>query len=253
MSISYISILLGLLIFAVPVYVMARVDTVLLSRVVKAVMRTVGLMVVVGVLMWALWRVEMPWVSLLWVVVMTLVTAWMLLRRTQLPQRQLLLPVFAGMMVAVLAVGGYLLLVLNVESPLAAKWVVPVSTVLLIHVLPTNIRALSTYFETLRNDSQSYYTHLGNGASRLTALMPYVRQALRSMMEPTASGISSISIFILPSLLAGMLLGRQLPVDAVVLFVLLLIGAVSASVISLLLTLWISDKTVFNKRGELKI
>lgn len=251
MSISYISILLGLLLLAVPAYVLARVDTVLLSRVVKAIGRTIALMAAVGALMWLLWRVESLWVSLLWVVIMTLVAAWMLLRRTQLSQRQLLPSVFVGMLTAVVLSGGYLLLVLRLDSPLAARWVVPVATILLIHILPTNIRAVSTYFSMLHTDSQSYYTHLGNGASRPAALMPYVRQALRSMMEPTATGLTAMSIFILPSLLAGMLMGTMLPVDAVVLFVLLLIGAMTASVVSLLVTLWVADRFVFNKRGEL--
>lgn len=252
MTISILSIILGLLLLALPAYLLARLDMPLTVRAAKAVGRMMAQMVVAGAMLWALWRVDKLWVSLLWVVVTTAAAAWLLVKRARLPQKQLFLPVCGGLLTGVLVVGAYLLLVLRQEDPMAARWIVPVGGVLLAHVLTTNTRAVSAYFETLRTDAQSYYTLLGNGASRLAALTPYVRQALRSMMEPTVSSLAVMGLLALPMLLAGLLLGGVTPVAATVLFVLLVVAGIAASVLALVVTLWLADKRVFNKRGELK-
>lgn len=252
MTISILSILLGLLLLALPGYLLARLDMPLLMRAAKATGRMMLQMAVVGTLLWALWRMQSLWITLAWVVVTTTAAAWLLVKRARLQQKMLFLPVCAGLLAGVLVVGAYLLLVLRLEQPLTARWMIPVSGLLLAHVLTTNTRGVSAYFETFRADSLSYYTLLGNGGSRLTALAPYVRQALRSMMEPTTASLSVMGLFALPMLLAGLLMGGLTPVQATELFVLLVVAGIAASTLALVVTLWVADKRVFNKRGELK-
>lgn len=252
MTISILSIILGLLLLALPAYLLLQLDQSLLLRSTRAVVRMMAQMAVLGGVLWALWYVDKLMVSLLWIVVTTVAAAWLLVKRTRLQQKQLFLPVWAGLLTGVLVVGGYLLLVLRLEQPLTARWIVPVSGVLLAQILTTNTRGVSAYFEALRRDAQSYYTLLGNGASRLKALTPYVRQALRSMMEPMMSSLAVTGLLALPMLLAGLLMGGLSPVAASVLFVLLVVAGIAASVLALVTTLWLADKQAFNKRGELK-
>lgn len=252
MTISFLSIILGLLLLALPAYLLVRLDQPLLLRTAKAVARMMLQTAVLGGVLWALWYVDKPIFSLLWVFLMTMTAAWLLVKRTRLQQKRLFVPVWAGLLAGVLVVGGYLLLVLRLEQPSAARWIVPVGGVLLAHVLTMNTRGVSAYFEALRKDGKTYYTLLGNGASRLTALAPYVRQALRSMMEPMTSSLAVTGLLALPMLLAGLLLGGLSPVTATVFFVLLVVAGIAASVLALVVTLWLADKQVFNKRGELK-
>jgi putative ABC transport system permease protein len=252
MNISILSIILGLLLLALPAYLLARLDMPLLVRAAKATVRMMIQMAVVGALLWALWQAETLWVSLLWVALTIVAAAWLLVKRTRLQQKLLFMPVCGGLLAGVLVVGAYLLLVLRLEQPFSTRWIVPVGGVLLAHVLTTNTRAVSAYFEALKTDTLSYYTQLGNGASRLVALTPYVRQALRSMMEPTVSSLAVMGLFALPMLLVGLLLGGVTPVQATILFVLLVVAGITASVLALMVTLWLADKKAFNKRGELK-
>ena len=106
------------------------------------------------------------------------------------------------------------------------------------HVLMTNIHAVRTYFDSLRQDSQPYYTLLGNGASRLKALTPYFTRALKSMTVPAMASLSAMGLFVLPMLLSGLLMGGMPPVTAVAVFILLIIASITASVLSLALTIW---------------
>ena len=243
---------LALLLLALPGYVLARLDLPLLKRTGRGVVRMVAQVAAVGALTWALWKVPSPWLCLLWLLAVTMVATWVLLSRSRLSMHRLFLPSWIAMTVAVAVSGVLALLAMGVDHLLAPRWVVTTGAVLTAHVLTTNIRGLSTYFETLRTDSTSYYAQLGNGTSRPVALTPYVRQALRSMMEPTVAAMAVTGLPVLPMLLSGLLMGGLSPLVATVLFLVLMMAGLTASVGALLLTVWLADKSVFDKRGALK-
>lgn len=252
MKITLLTAVLALLLLALPGYVLARLDLPLLKRTGRGVVRMVAQVAAVGALTWALWKVPSPWLCLLWLLAVTMVATWVLLSRSRLSVQRLFLPTWIAMTVAVAVSGVLALLAMGVDHLLAPRWVVTTGAVLTAHVLTTNLRGLSTYFETLRTDSTSYYAQLGNGASRPVALTPYVRQALRSMMEPTVAAMAVTGLPVLPMLLSGLLMGGLSPLVATVLFLVLMMAGLTASVGALLLTVWLADKSVFDKRGALK-
>lgn len=252
MKITLLTAVLALLLLALPGYVLARLDLPLLKRTGRGVVRMVAQVAAVGALTWALWKVPSPWLCLLWLLAVTMVATWVLLSRSRLSMHRLFLPSWIAMTVAVAVSGVLALLAMGVDHLLAPRWVVTTGAVLTAHVLTTNIRGLSTYFETLRTDSTSYYAQLGNGTSRPVALTPYVRQALRSMMEPTVAAMAVTGLPVLPMLLSGLLMGGLSPLVATVLFLVLMMAGLTASVGALLLTVWLADKSVFDKRGALK-
>ena len=252
MKITLLTAVLALLLLALPGYVLARLDLPLLKRTGRGVVRMVAQVAAVGALTWALWKVPSPWLCLLWLLAVTMVATWVLLSRSRLSVQRLFLPTWIAMTVAVAVSGVLALLAMGVDHLLAPRWVVTAGAVLTAHVLTTNIRGLSTYFETLRTDSTSYYAQLGNGTSRPVALTPYVRQALRSMMEPTVAAMAVTGLPVLPMLLSGLLMGGLSPLVATVLFLVLMMAGLTASVGALLLTVWLADKSVFDKRGALK-
>ena len=252
MKITLLTAVLALFLLALPGYVLARLDLPLMKRTGRGVVRMVAQVAAVGALTWALWKVPSPWLCLLWLLAVTMVATWVLLSRSRLSMHRLFLPTWIAMTVAVAVSGVLALLALGVDHLLAPRWVVTTGAVLTAHVLTTNIRGLSTYFETLRTDSTSYYAQLGNGTSRPVALTPYVRQALRSMMEPTVAAMAVTGLPVLPMLLSGLLMGGLSPLVATVLFLVLMMAGLTASVGALLLTVWLADKSVFDKRGALK-
>lgn len=252
MKITILTFVIALLLLALPGYVLARLDLPLLKRSGRGVAIMVVQVAFVALLTWGLWRLASPWLCGLWLLAVTAMATWVLLNRSHLSVQRLFLPAWAGMTAAVAAAGVLTLLAVGVDNLLAARWVVTVSAVLTAHVLATNIRGLSTYFETLRTDSTSYYAQLGNGASRPVALTPYVRQALRSMMEPTLATMAVTGLPVLPMLLSGLLMGGLSPLQATGLFLVLTAAGLAASVGTLLLTVWLADRNMFDKRGALK-
>jgi len=118
-------------------------------------------------------------------------------------------------------------------------------------VLTTNIHGVRTYFDSLRQDSQPYYTLLGNGATRLQALAPYITRALRSLTVPAMANLSVMGLFVMPMLLSGLLLGGVGPLEAVGVFVLLTVASLAVSLLSVVMILWLADRRAFNRQGQL--
>lgn len=251
MSLSYLNLLMGLLLLAIPGYLLYRYDRLTLPKAALALVRMMVQMAVMGGLLWLLYRFDSVWLNLLWLVVLVVAAAFLMVSRTKIRSRILFLPVCVSMFVSVLAVSAYILfVVLRPESPMSVHWFVPVTGVLMAHVLTTNIHAVRTYYDSLRQDSEAYYTLLGNGVTRLTALGPYFARALKSMTVPAMASLSAMGLFVLPMLLSGLLMGGVKPVTAVAVFVLLIVGSIAASVLALALTLWLSDERIKVKRDE---
>lgn len=239
MTLSYLNLLLGLLLLVIPGYLLYTYDRLTLPKAALAVVRMMVQLSVMGGLLWLLYRFNSVWLNLLWLLLLVVAAAFLMVSRTQIRSRILFLPACISMFVSVLAVSAYILfVVLRPESPMSAQWFVPVTGVLMAHVLMTNIHAVRTYFDSLRQDSQPYYTLLGNGASRLKALTPYFTRALKSMTVPAMASLSAMGLFVLPMLLSGFLMGGMPPVTAVTVFILLIIASITASVLSLALTIW---------------
>jgi len=252
MTISYLNMLLGLLLLAVPAYLLYIYDRQSLRNAVMAVLRMLVQLGAMGGCLWALYHFDSMWLNLLWLLLLVVAAAFMLVSRTHLRSRILFLPACVGMFVSVLAVSSYVLwVVLQPASPSSARWFVPVTGVLMAHVLITNIHGVRTYFDSLRQDSQPYYTLLGNGASRLRALAPYFTRSLRSLMVPALANLSVLGLFVVPMLLSGLLIGGVSPIQAVVIFALLTIACLTTSLLSVSLILWLSDRYAFNRQGKL--
>ena len=247
-----LNLLWGLLLLVVPVYMIYRYDRLSWRKPVIAFARMLVQMAVMGACLWLLFRFDTPWLCLLWLVLLVVASAFMLVSRSRLHSRVLFMPACVAMFVSVLLVSMYMIfVVLRPAASLSARWFVPVTGVLLAHVLTTNIQAVRAYFDCLRQDSEPYYTLLGNGCSRFSALAPYITRALRSLTMPAVASLSAMGLFVLPMLLSRLLLGGLQPIAAVAVFMELVIGGVVTSVLSLVLTLWLSDRKAFGPQGQL--
>lgn len=252
MNITYLSIVMGLLLALAPLGVLYRFVPLQLKTLAVALLRMLLQLGVVAVLMWLLWRYDIIWLSLLLVLLMATVATFMLLRRVKLKSEVLLLPVWAAMLITTIGVGGFVLFgILRPQSVLSIRWILPIAAVLLAHQLATGVVSLQTYFETLRNDSLTYYERIGNGASRLNALAPYIGRALESLVRPAAANLVVIGLLSLPVLLAGLMMGGLQPVDAVFIYAVLVVASIAASMVFLLLAVWLADRRAFDRRGQL--
>lgn len=246
-------IFLGLLLLAVPAGALYYFDRKLLRSFGVAVGRMVVQVLALCLVVWGLIKVDSVWLTLLWLVLLSVVSALLVCRRVKLPLGQFAMPVAVGLCLASLVVGLWLLfLVLPVQHPLGARWFVPVTALLIGHAMATTIRGLSTYQSALKTDEQQYEFLRGNGSDHLHALLPFVRRALQAVFAPTVANLSVMGLFAMPLLLCGILLGGHNPLEAFVLTLMLVAGCLAASVVSLAVAIWLADRQLFDKFGKLR-
>ena len=246
-------IFLGLLLLLIPAGALYLFDRSLLRTLGIAVVRMVAQLLVLCLIVWALVKFDNIWLSLLWLVLLAVVSGVLALRRIKLPIARFLLPVSAGLLVSALLVGAYLLWAcLPAENGFGARWFVPVMALLVGQTLTTIIRGLSTYQSALKADEQQYEFLRGNGQSHFNALKPFLRRSLLAVISPTIANLSVLCLTSMPLLLCGIFLGGMTPINAFVLMLHMTVGCVATSVLALAITVWLSDRLLFDKFGKLQ-
>lgn len=232
-----IHIILGLLLLLIPVGALYYLERTELKSFGIAVGRMVVQLAVLCLLVWALIWVDNTWFILLWFLGMAVYAAFLIVKRCKLDVKQLFLPICGGLFVGVGLVG---LWVLGVALPVRVvdiQWIIPVMALLMGHATAMMIKGLSTYISALQADEEQYEFLHGNGLTHFKALLPFLRRSLLAVISPTVSNLSVLGLTAMPLLLVGLLLGGFAPLYAFVLMLIMVAGCVSASVLSLALSI----------------
>ena len=212
-------IVLGGLLAVIPAAILWLLDrSQLKTFAIALVQMGVQLLLLCGVV-WALIKVDNLWLSLLWLVLITGWSTWLVVKRCKLELGRHGVPIGAGLLVSTLVVGLWILLAVLPGHTLAARWFVPVTALLLGHSAGMVILGFSTYLEALKTDEQQYEFLRGNGASHQKALLPFLKRSLQAVLKKTCTSLSLTGIATMPLLLVGILLGGVSPQEALMLVV----------------------------------
>ena len=244
----------GFLLLLIPVGALYLWDKKLLRTFGVAVARMILQLLVVCLMVWALFRYDSIPLRLGWLVLIACYTAVVVLIRLKLNVRRFLWPVAAAQLVGMLLPGFYLrLAVLPLDQGLYVTWFVPVMALLAGHVTASQIRGLGTYFSALKTDEQDYEYRRGNGKNHLLALFPFVKRSVQAILSPASANLAVMGLFTLPLLLCGLLIAGMEPLTAFVLMLSLTSACVAASVLTLIVSLWLCDSRLFDKFGKLTL
>lgn len=232
-----IHVILGLLLLLIPAGVLYWLERSALKTFGMAVGRMLAQLALLCVLMWALIELNSSWLALLWFLGFTVYAAFLVLKRCKLEVGRLLLPLSGGMVIGVFLVGLWVLgvaLHVRVFDPL---WFVPVMALLVGHTMTMMIRGFNTYITALQADEEQYEFLRGNGLSHVKALIPFLRRSLLAVISPTVANLTVLGLTSMPLLLVGLFLGGFSPLYAFVVMSLMVVGCISASVLSLALSI----------------
>ena len=243
---------LGLLLLLIPAGALYVLERKMLQPFAVAVARMMVQVLVLCLMVWVLIKVDSLWLLLVWLLAMSGFSAVLVLKRCNLDVRKLLIAVASGLYVGVFLVGLWLLGLVLPVSVFDVRWFVPVMALLTGHATVMMIRGLNTYVSALRTDEQQYEFLRGNGQSHLKALLPFLRRSLLAVISPTMTNLSVLGLTSMPLLLCGIFLGGMPPINAFVLMLHMTVGCVAASVLSLGITLFLADRSLFDKFGKLQ-
>lgn len=229
--------LLGLLLLVIPAGLLYLLERPMLKTFGVAVGRAIVQLALLCLIVWGLIRINSPWLLLLWLVAIAAYSGWLVVKRCKQEVKKWMLPVSAGLLIGVSLIAFWLLGLVFPVRIFDAHWFVPVTALLTGHATAMIIRGLSTYLSAFQADEQQYEFLRGNGLAHFKALQPFLRRSLLAVISPTMANLSVLGLTSMPLLLVGILLGGILPLHAFLLMIGMIAGCVSASVLSLALSI----------------
>lgn len=247
MDISLIGLAIGLLLLLIPFYFLHLYRTGLVRALAIGALRMTVQLALIGVYLRYLFEWNLPWLNILWVVIMVIVAAWTAVSRTRLSTRVMFVPSIVAFFVTAMIIGLYfLILILGLERPFTAQYFIPIMGILLGNMLSVNVIAISSYYGSLRRERQLYYYLLGNGATRFEATLTFMRDAIIKAFSPCIANMAVMGLVSLPGTMIGQILGGSLPGVAVKYQMLIIIITLVASSISVMITCRLSDARIFD-------
>ncbi len=251
-DISILHLLFGLLLMAIPVYFLWKYNTGIVKSTVTAVARMVLQMFLVGLYLKYLFIWDNPWLNTAWVVIMVFVATETSLTRTRLKRKVMMLPLLIGFFVASVTIGLYFLgIVLQLDNVFSAQYFIPVFGILMGNMLGVNVIGLNVFYYNLMREKNYYYYLLGNGATTDEATAPFVKQALIRAFSPAIANMAVMGLVALPGTMIGQILGGSSPDVAIKYQMMIIVITISASMISLMLTLNLSKRLTFDEMGRI--
>lgn len=251
-DISYFSLVVGLLLLGIPLWFFYKFGAPLIKSTVTAAARMVVQLFLIGLYLRYLFEWNSAAVNFAWVLVMVLVASFTAARRTRLRKRMIVIPLSVGLMATAVVVGMYfLVLVLRLADPFDARYFIPIMGILMGNMLGVNVMALNTYYDGLQRDRQLYDYLLGNGATHVEAVTPFVRRAMEKAFAPAIANMAVMGIVSLPGTMIGQILGGSAPGIAIKYQMMIIVITVSASMLSLIITLYLADRRSFDAYGRL--
>lgn len=253
MEITILGLFTGFLLLAVPVYVIYRFRLRMISQLILAFVKMAVSLFLTGIFLKYVFQMDSCWLNILWMVLLAMVASWAVIRKARLKQKRFLIPVGTGVLLATAVVGLYLLfLTFGVHQPFAARYWIPVTGLLIGSMIQTNASALSTYYMGLRHHRQLYLYLTGNGATHREAVAYFVKRALERNMKPAISEMGYMMVSVCPVILWAMILAGEDLLTAVGCQILILIASFCASTLSLVITLLVARRYLFDDYERLK-
>ena len=164
------------------------------------------------------------------------------------------IPVLLGMLVSIIIVDAYFFgVVIQLKNLFEALYLIPITGMLLGNCIRSNVMGLSVFYERLKKEPTLYRYALANGATRGEALIPYWKEALKLAFNPTIASIAVVGLISLPGMMTGQILGGSSPMVAIKYQIMLMITIFTSSIITVVLTILIANRFVFNSYGMMNI
>ncbi len=253
MQITVIGLLLGVALLLVPIYFFQAYGLRLLGRTLSACAMMVAKFAVVGAVLYFLFLWNNIVANILFTIVAVVLTAAAVVVKARLSLRHSFVPLLAGVAVAVVTVGAWMLFaVMTGNGAFTSPRLIPVVGLLCGAILEILGKALTYYYMGLRNHNDMYYFMLGNGATRQQALFYFRKRAMERTVTHFLRLISSSMFGCVPFIMWGMLLSETEVVTAVAMQIVALAAMFTTALVALAVVLAVASRYSMDEYGRLK-
>jgi len=246
-NITFLSILyLG--VFIVPLLtILYKLRIKLVKKSILSIIRMFIQLSLVGIYLQYIFLWDNPFINIGYLFIMIFTATFSIGRSVEVKIRKifpLLTVTVGGPLIIILIFFGHFLI--GLDNPLEAKYLIPISGMLLGNTLNGNIITLNTFFKTFRSNEEEYLYSLGLGATKHEALRPYIKEGISSSIAPTIAYLATMGIVSLPGMMTGQILGGSLPLTAIKYQIAIMLAIFSCKFFSSFLTLYITSNVFFD-------
>ncbi len=236
------------LLLIIPVVILYYLNTGLTRTIFIAALRMTLQLGFVAVYLEVIFSLNSIWLNLLWILVMMVAANVNILTGSGLKVKRFFMPVFAGLLMGgSLIIGFFVFLAIRPEPVYDARYLIPISGMILGNCLRANVISLERFYSGLRKNEKEYLTYLLMGASLHEATRPFVQESVKPALAPTLSTMATVGLVSLPGMMTGQILGGSDPTVAIKYQVAIMISIFTATVLTAILNLYMSMRTAFTE------
>jgi len=252
-DISWLDLAVGYIILIIPILVFRYYKTGLIKDTLISVGRMTVQLLLVGLYLEFIFKLNNPLINIFWVMIMIVISSFTIIKRSELSIRMYFFSVVFALSASIIIIDAFFLgVVIRLNNIFDARYLVPITGMLLGNCLQNNIIALNSYYSKLAKEQVLYRFSLANGATRAEALLPFMRDALKKSFNPTIANIAVLGLISLPGMMTGQILGGSNPVVAIKYQIMIMITIFVAGIITVVLTINTANKYVFDEFDNLK-
>ncbi|MFH1061373.1 MAG: ABC transporter permease [Candidatus Omnitrophota bacterium] len=143
------------------------------------------------------------------------------------------------------------LAVIRLDHVFDARYLIVLSGMLLGNSLRGNIVGITAFYKNIKKDKKQFSYTLALGATFNEAILPYLRESIQLALKPTLASMATMGIVALPGMMTGVILGGTSPELAIKYQIMIMIGIVASTIISVFLTILMTLRVCFSKYGTL--
>ena len=251
-DINWRQLALGLLILIIPLAILWRFKTGLISKTMIAVVRMIVQLIFVGYYLEYLFKYNNPWINFGWILIMVLAADFETLERSELKrQGGLIISVFVATLLGLLIIDFFFLkLVIRLPDVMEAQYLIPITGMILGNCLRGNVIGINDFYYNVYRHQERYHYYLASGATRKEALFPFFSIALKKSINPTLASMATIGLVALPGMMTGQMLSGSSPLIAIKYQIMIMLAIFSGTTLCVYLGILFSQKFVFDKQNN---
>lgn len=251
-NISYLGIFYLSLLIIPTLYVNHLLNVQMNKRIIISVTRMIIQLSLVGVYLQYIFDLNNNLLNVIYIIIMMLVASVSITNSTKLKKRKLYFPIFISMALPNLfMVLFFNKMVINLNNIFDARYIITIGGMLLGNVLSGDIVGINSFFKDIDENKNVINFDLALGATQIQSIKPYVKNALTASITPTVSSMATIGLVALPGMMTGQILGGSVPLEAIMYQIAIMIAIYVTRYINILSSVYVSNRYIFDKKGQM--
>lgn len=252
-DLSFFSMLMCGVLLLIPILVFWYFKIGLLKKLIISTIRMSIQLLLIGIFLEYLFKLNNSIINLLWFLVMLSVAVLSVINNSKLRRKYFLGPMLLSFIVANMFVVIYFnLFIVRLDAIFDAMYIIAIGGMILGNSLRANVIGLGDFYQSLKKDENQYFYKLSLGATKFEALLPFAKQSFIAALSPTIATMATMGIVSLPGMMTGQLLGGSVPLVAIKYQIAIMVAILASTVLSIAFSIFTTSLHTFNKWGVLK-